>query len=148
LLGRFLGSLTVWPRSKITINPGFDWITFPQPIDTYDENTMLEPLREALSNLRDKYQGRKELLNLDRFVLLFHYDGRAYRYNSPVQGANWNAESLARDAGWFQFAYDVLMEEGSPWDEVWILDAINERAYRVHPEPFEIHRRPGPRSLR
>ena len=93
---------------------------------------MLVPLQDLIADTREKYATTKADKGLDRLVLLIHYDGRAFQYNSPIEAPDWSLALFAERAGYMDFALDVLAGE-SPWDEIHLFDAVGNRVVRIRP---------------
>ena len=131
-LARYLAAVTVFPRT--IIDPGEqDWLGFPLHGGPYGEQDMLEPLQDLIAATRVKYETTKGDKGLDRLVLLIHYDRRAWQYNSPIEAPDWDLGLFANEAAYMVFALDTLSEEPSPWDEVFLFDAVGGRALQVYP---------------
>lgn len=131
-LTRYLGAVEAFPRT--VIDPGEQpWIGFPMRGAAYSEKDMLTPLQDLIADTRVKYEEAKAARGLDWFVLLIHYDGRAFQYNSPIETLDWDLGVFADDAAFMVFALDTLSEEPSPWDEVYLFDAVAGRSVKVHP---------------
>lgn len=131
-LQRYLEAVCLFPR-KLIDQREENWITFPSRGGAYDEIAMLTPLQDLIADTREKYATTKQDRGLDRFVLLIHYDGRAWQYNSPIEAPDWDFDLFASQAAYHIFALDTLSGEPSPWDEVFLFDAVKERWVRVHP---------------
>jgi hypothetical protein len=132
-LGRFLEAVMLFP--KAVIDPGNqDRLAFPLRGGAYGEQHMLRPLQDMIFHNREKYATTKAGKGLDRLILLIHYDDRALQYNSPIEAPDWDLTTFAKGAAYMIFALDELSETPSPWDEVFLFDAVRGRAIQVHPQ--------------
>ena len=122
-LARHLAAVVVFPRTIIDPK-GQDWIGFPFRGGPYAEQDMLRPLQDLIAGTRIKYETTKADKELDRLILLIHYDGRAWQYNSPIEAPDWDLSVFANEAAYMVFALDTLSEEPSTWDEVFLFDAV------------------------
>lgn len=72
---------------------------------------------------------------LDRLVLLIHYDSRAFRFNAPIEAPDWGLDLFASEAAVYSFRPRHAAGQPSPWDDVFLFDAVNGRSVRVHRYP-------------
>ncbi len=104
VLAKYLNAVKLWPKQQV---PGgeirhwpdaIDWIGFPSRGGPFSQETMLEPLRELISEKIDHYAAQG--LGFDDLSLVVSYN-LAWLYNSPAETPRHSFEDAAAEIGRF-----------------------------------------------
>ncbi len=99
--------LTPWPPLSVYLREvqfhpgatkwgeGIDWILPPAPFDSFDDQTMVEPLLQLISDKLGKYRKRPMGTSCDELVLLVFFN-QGLMYNSPLGTALRDAARVRR----------------------------------------------------
>jgi hypothetical protein len=88
LLAKYLNAVKMWPKRNVLTGEikqwpdGIDWIGFPSRGGPFSKETMLEPLRQLLSDKINHYAA--DSLGFDDLSLLVSYN-LAWLYNPPAE---------------------------------------------------------------
>lgn len=95
-LGRYLGSLRFFPRSKFSASLGMPWVRFPTHGGAYSPQDAIDALREQLNKKTSKetYLDLHERQNLDELYLLLYYD-QGWFYNTPFSAPEFGFRDVA-----------------------------------------------------
>ena len=104
LLGKYFNAIKLWPKRHSLSGDirqwpdGIDWITFPMRGVAFSRDTMLEPLRELISDKITHYA--RNGLAFDDLSLLVSYN-LAWLYNPPAETPFHSFEDAAVEIGRF-----------------------------------------------
>ncbi|MDR3738088.1 MAG: hypothetical protein P4L40_03620, partial [Terracidiphilus sp.] len=110
-LGKYLTEVHFHPGNSKWAE-GINWILPPAPGDSFDEQTMADPLLDLIRNKVTKYQQRPIATPSDELVLLVFLN-QGVMHNSPIETPRRSVEMLVQDLrsqvadeqGQFQRAY-------------------------------------------
>ena len=104
VLAKYLNAVKLWPKRQFPDGEirhwpeGIDWIGFPSRGGPFSRETMLEPLRELISEKIDHYAAQG--LGFGDLTLLVSYN-LAWLYNSPAETPRHSFEDAAAEIGRF-----------------------------------------------
>jgi hypothetical protein len=104
ILAKYFNAIKFWPRRNSLTGEikqwpdGIDWITFPMRGGAFSRDTMLEPLRELISEKVNHYAA--DGLGFDDLTLLISYN-LAWLYNPPAETPFHSFEDAAAEISRF-----------------------------------------------
>jgi hypothetical protein len=102
VLAKYLDAVKLWPKQQFTGGEtrqwpdGVDWIGFPSRGGPFSQETMLEPLRELISEKINHYAPAD--LGFDHLSLVVSYN-LAWLYNPPAETPRHSFEDAAAEVG-------------------------------------------------
>jgi hypothetical protein len=104
------------------------WIQFPARGGAYSPESMMNALKQRLTEKRDQYRNNEKLKAFDQSVLVIHYD-TAFAYNTPVETPFFKFADAAVEARKF------LAGDAGVFMAVFLLIALEPRGrvFRLHP---------------
>ena len=124
-LGFYLRGVQFHP-GKTKRGEGIDWILPPTPFDSFDDQTMVEPLQQLISDKLAKYRKRPMGTSCDELVLLIFFN-QGLMYNSPLGTPRKPVKTLVEDVR------GHLPDDGSPFQRAFLFLAPSpgETSFRL-----------------
>jgi hypothetical protein len=97
ILEKYLHEIWIFPRKKMSMRDGFEWVMFRPAGGAYTPDWMVQAAIDRIRDKITKLKGAnlKAAYKLDEFDLVCHYCDQALLHNTPVKGINFGFQELA-----------------------------------------------------
>jgi hypothetical protein len=147
ILARHISTVKIFPRAHFEPRGNVprgdrtdEWIIFQFRASSYSEREMMDPLEDLLAEAWTKYETTRKDKALDELDLLIHYDDLAWANCTPVETADFDFETAAKEVRAYLQDIELLgekldLEKEPPFDRVFLFVALegiaSERVFQL-----------------